>query len=164
MRLAPLALSALMGLSLGADTQQAGAKAPAKAAPDPKRVDIVRLLKVLNWPAANSEAARKQIEAASKDPKFGAFPAAYWKDYEAAATPEAFEKILLPLFDKTYSHDEVKALLRLMATPEFKLFLEKNPDAMLRKDAYEGYSKYMTEVGGKLREKHKVVLPAPAKK
>jgi hypothetical protein len=163
----PAALAAFTALSLTAEVQKPGAAAPAKESKDPKiakQKDIVHLLKVLGWPAGNAEAARKQLQTAAKDPKYSNFPAAYWKDYESAATPEAFEKILVPLFEKAYTHDEIKTLLKFMGSPEFKFFAEKNPDVKVKKEAFEGFSKYMTEVGGKLREKHGVKVGAPVKK
>jgi len=164
MRLMRTAFAALAVLSLNAEIQKPGAKAPAKEAPVSKQKDIAQLLQLLGWPASNAEAARKQLQAAAKDPRFSNFPAAYWKDYESAATPEAFEKILAPLFDKAYTHDDIKGLIKFMGSPEFKFFAEKNPDVKVKKEAFEGFSKYMTETGGKLREKHGVKVPAPAKK
>lgn len=173
MRYPPVALAALAALCLNAEIQKPSQTAPAKESKEQKptkQKDIVSLLKALGWPASNAEAARKQLQTAAKDPKLAAFPAAYWKDYEAAATPEAFEKILVPIFDKAYSHDEIKTILKFVSTAEFKFFLEKNPEVKVKKEAYEGFSKYMTEVSGKLRDKYGVKPPpagplaAPAKK
>lgn len=168
MRLLPLALAAFAALALGAETQKAAPPVSAKEGKDAKeakRKDISALLKLLAWPSTNSDAARQQLKAAAKEPSLASFPAAYWKDYEAAASPEAFERILVPLFDKAYSHEEIKTFIKLVSTPEFKLFAEKNPESLVKKDAYEGFSKYMTEVGGKLREKHGIkAVPAPVKK
>ena len=168
MRSLTFALAALTTLSLGAEIQKPGAAAPAKEAKDPKEAknkDILRLLKLLGWPASNAEAARQQLQSSARDPRFSAYPAAYWKDYEAAASPETFERILLPIFDKNYSHEDIKTFIRLVSSPEFKFFMEKNPEVKVKKEAYETFSKYMTEVGGKLREKHNVKLPgAPVKK
>jgi uncharacterized protein len=173
MRLLPFALTALAPLAtlfLGAETQKPAASVPASEAKDAKdakeakRKDTVRLLKLIGWPATNSEAARQQLQNTAKDPKFAGYPAAYWKDFDAAASPEAFEKILVPLFDKTYSHDEIKSFLKLLNSPEFKLFVEKNPDTKVKKEAFEAFSKYMTETSSKLQDKHGLKGAAPAKK
>lgn len=168
MRLMPAALAVLATFALNAEVQKPKPNAPAQAPKDPKQAkqkDILTLLRILDWPATNSEAARKQLDAAAKDPKAAGMPAAYWKEFHSAAMPDAFEKILIPIFDKAYTHDEVKSLIKLMNTPEFRLFLEKNPETKLKKEAFDGYSKYMTEVGAKLREKHTAKAPAaPVKK
>jgi len=167
-RMTPLALTALTALTLCAETQKPAAVVPPKEAKEPKeskQKDIVRLLRIMGWPATNSEAARQQLQTTAKDTKFAGYPAAYWKDFEGAASPEAFEKILVPLFDKTYSHDEIKTFVKLLSSPEFKLFVEKNPDTKIKKEAFEAFSKYMTEAGAKLQEKHGISKgAAPAKK
>ena len=167
MRTASFALAALTSLSLTADTQKRPTTPAAKA--ESKERDILRFLEALGMPQANSDAARNQISAAAKDPKLSAYPAAYWKDYQEAASPDAFRKFLLPIFDKAYSQDELRAFLKLLADPDFKkaadrnpealrLFFEKHP-AMLKGKAFETFSAYMTEVGKKLREKHGIKAP-----
>jgi hypothetical protein len=173
MRTAPIALAVLTFATLAADTQKTPPSAAVTENRAAKQKDISLLLSVLGWPKANSDAARKQLEGAAKDPKIHAFPAAYWKDYSDAAGPEAFEKLLAPIFDKAYTHAEVKALLNLFASPEFKqlmdkqpeglkLFVDKNP-SLLKAKAFQAYSAHMTEVGKKLREKHGVKLEEPKK-
>jgi hypothetical protein len=172
MRMILLVLAALAFQPLTADTQKSTAPA-VKESPATKQKDIIRFLTVLGMPQANSEAARKQITAASKDPKLAGYPAAYWKDYLDAAAPETFEKLLSPIFDKAYSHDEIKSFLKLFATPEFQKAVEKNPEGyrlfmekhpgMLRAQAFESFSSHMTEVGKKLQQKHGIKAPEPKK-
>lgn len=168
-----LALATLAATNLVADTQKTAPPAASKENREAKARDIQRLLQALGMPQSNSEAARKQITAASKDPKLASFPAAYWKDYLESASPETFERLLLPLYDKAYSHEDIKALLRLFASAEFKQAMDKQPEgmrllteknpAMLRGKAFEAFSAHMTEVGRKLQEKHGI-KPADAKK
>ena len=66
--------------------------------------------------------------------------------------------------DRAYSHEDIKAFLRLFASPEFKQAMDKQPEgmrllteknpAMLRGKAFEAFSAHMTEVGRKLQAKH----------
>ena len=124
-------------------------------------------------PQANSDAARSQITAASKDPKLSGYAAAYWKDYQDSASPDAFRKILLPIFDKAYSHDEIKAFLKLLADPDFKKAADRNTDGLrllfekhptlLKGKAFESFTAYMNEVGKKLHEKHGIKAPESRK-
>ena len=173
MRFAPLALASLALLNLAADTQKKVAAPATKEPRDSKQKDIVRLLGALGMPQANSEAARKQITAASKEARLASYPAAYWKEYLDAAAPETFEKILVPIFDKAYSHDEIRTFLKLYSSPEFKQLLEKQPEgtrllteknpANLRGKAFEAFSAHMTEVGRTLQAKHGIKAVEPKK-
>ena len=173
MRIPAIALALFAFASLAADTQKTPPSPVMKENREAKQKDISLLLNVLGWPKANSDAARKQLEGAAKDPKIHAFPAAYWKDYSDAASPDAFEKLLTPIFDKAYSHSEIKALLNMFASPEFKqlmdkqaeglkLFIDKNP-SLVKAKAFQVYSAHMTEVGKKLREKHGIKVEEPKK-
>lgn len=169
-----LALATLVAVNLPADTQKTAPPAASKENRDAKAKDIQRFLAALGMPQSNSDAARKQIAIASKDPKLAAFPASYWKDYLESASPETFEKLLIPLYDRAYSHEDIKAFLRLFASPEFKQVTEKQPEgmrllaeknpAMLRGKAFEAFSAHMTEVGRKLQAKHGVKSEEPKKK
>lgn len=174
MRTLSYALAFVALSSLAADTQKQPS-VPAKTATraESKERDILRFLEALGMPQANSEAASKQISAAAKEPKLSGYPAAYWKDYQESVSPDVFRKLLLPIFDKAYSHDEIKAFLKLLADPDFKkaadknadglrLFFEKHP-ALLKGKAFESFSAYMTEVGKKLRDKHGIKAPEPKK-
>lgn len=166
MKTLSLALATLAAVNLAADTQKTAPTAASKENRDAKIKDIQRLLAALGMPQSNSDAARKQITTASKDPKLAAFPAAYWKDYLESASPETFEKLLLPIYDRAYSHEDIKAFLRLFASPEYKQVTEKQPEgmrllaeknpALLRGKAFEAFSAHMTEVGKKLQAKHGV--------
>lgn len=150
-------------LSLAADTQKPAVAAPA-ASKTTKAQDISHLLGALGWPEANSETARKQLATAAKDPKLAGYPAAYWKDYNEAASPAAFEKLLQPVFDQAYSHEEIKALVKLFASAEMKKVMEKHPEglrllldkhpALLKAKSYDAFSKHLTEVGKELAKKH----------
>ena len=161
-----LVLATLASGFLPADTQKTAPAPATKESREAKTQDLQRFLAALGMPRSNSEAARKQITAASKDPKLAAFPPAYWKDYLDSASPETFEKLLLPIYDKAYSHEDIKAFLKLFASPEFKQVLDRQPEgmrllteknpAMLRGKAFEAFSAHMTEVGRKLQEKHGV--------
>lgn len=137
--------------------------APA-VAPSTKKADLVLLMKHLGIGSTNSEATHKQIQAARKDPKLANLPAGYWADLEKAANPQAFEQLLLPIFDKAYTHDEVRQLLRLMANPEFKLFMEKNPLQKLVREGYPAFSKYMDDQAKQLKEKYQAAPKAESKK
>jgi hypothetical protein len=173
MRIHSFALAGLAFLAMAADTQKTTAPATAKVSPDTKQNDIVRFLAALGMPKANSEAARKQITTASKDPKLSSYPAAYWQDYLESAAPATFEKILVPIFDKAYTHEEIKACLKMYGSAEFKQVMEKHPEgmlllfeknpAMLRGQAFEAFSTHMTEVGRKLQQKHGIKAPESKK-
>ncbi|MBI4912612.1 MAG: hypothetical protein HY823_07735 [Acidobacteria bacterium] len=168
MRPVSLLVGLLLAAPLAADIQKTKPAGP-QAVQDAKRQDAIRLMGILDWPRGNSEAAKKQLEAAAKDPNLKNFPAAYWKDYAAAATPEAFEAILVPLVEKVYTAQELKNLVKLLSSPEMKTVADKHPEALallldkapglIKPKAYEAFSKHMTEVGKKLQEKHGVKLP-----
>lgn len=144
---------------LAADTQKsvpAASQSPAASAPasEAKSKDIHRLLGVLGIAKENSDATRKQLKEARKDAKLASFPDAYWKDFESAASPEAFEKILAPLFEKTYTAEEIKLLIKIYSAPENKFLIDKDPRMVVRKEAFEAFSTYMTETGKRLAKKH----------
>lgn len=154
----------------GNPTAKAGSPAKTEAKLPPKARDIAKLIFLLGLPQANSEAARKQLAAAAKDPKLSGYPEAYWKDYQEAASPDVFATLLHPLFDKAYTQDEVAQLVQLLESPEFKAAADKHPKgtallfqkhpSLLTNAAYKRFSEHMSEVGKKLREKHGIKEPA----
>lgn len=97
-----LVLALLAPLGVAADTQKKTDPAPKKAATPAKETgdsrtrDISRLLGMLGMPKANSEAARRQLAAAAKDPKLTGFPEAYWKEYNEAASPRPSRSCCCP--------------------------------------------------------------------
>lgn len=157
-------LLATLGCLLPADAspQRPGAT---DAAPTTKTADLMQLIRRLAIGSTNADATRKQIQVARKDPKLASLPPAYWNDLEQVATPEVFERLMLPILDKAYTHEEVRQLLKLMTTPEFRLFMDKNPLQKVVREGYPVFSKYMDEQAKQLREKHQPTPQgAPEKK
>ena len=58
------------------------------------------------------------------------------------------------MFEKTYTAEEIKLLIKIYSAPENKFLIDKDPRMVVRKEAFEAFSTYMTETGKRLAKKH----------
>ena len=124
---------AALAASPSIDTKQAtlaskpAAKAAAKSATTPNGAKIEAIKKMLATSGTvegNVEAARESIKAMTKNspninPKF-------WAELEKNVNHAAFEQMLVGVYDRNYTLDEIKGLTKFYASPVGKVFLEKN--------------------------------------
>lgn len=97
---------------------------PAAAVSDVKLQAIRRMLAVSGTVAGNVEGAKEAIKGIMKNSP-GVSPK-FWEELTKSASQEAFEHILIQIYDRNYTLDEIKDLTRFYESPTGKVFLERN--------------------------------------
>ena len=124
-----LSAALLLTANLSADTKKS---TPAAKPEDPqvhtiskgKAEAIRKLLAVSGILEGNLEGARKAIEGMKKNsPNVNPL---FWGDLETKVTTQAFEPVLMAIYDHNYSLEEIKGLTHFYQSPAGKAFLEKN--------------------------------------
>ena len=90
-----------------------------------KRTDIRKLLVAMHVGEVGSNSLRHM--ANTMKATSSALPEAFWDEYAAEATPEKLVEVSVPVYEKNLSHDEVKAYLAFVATPEGASIMSKMP-------------------------------------
>jgi hypothetical protein len=125
--------------------------------------DIRTLLGLLNVGPQMRQNLIDQIdqERAAKDPEV---PAAFWDEFEKEALnslPEYIER-LIPTYDETFTHSEIKTLIKLHQEPAMaKLMRSQNALAEAHTKAGE---KWGEELGMKVAQRMESGEEAPAQK
>lgn len=133
--IAGIAAGCLCAASASIDTQQAAkpsSKAAAKPAPGPDaaKLEAVRqMLAISHTVDGNVEAAQESIKAMKKNsptinPKF-------WDELSGKANHAAFEHLLVGIYDKAYTLEEIRGITKFYTSPAGKAFLEKNGKALV---------------------------------
>jgi len=162
--IATTAASLLAAVSPSADTKQAtpasklAAKAAAKPATAPNGAKIEAIKKMLATSGTvegNVEGARESIKAMTKNspninPKF-------WDELDQKVNRAAFEQMLVEVYDRNYTLDEINGLTKFYASPAGKAFLEKNGKVL--SESGRTLQAYMEGNSKELMKKHG--QPAP---
>ncbi len=131
--IAGIAAGCLCAASASIDTQQAAkpsSKAAAKPAPDAAKLEAVKqMLAISHTVDGNVEAAQESIKAMKKNsptinPKF-------WDELSGAANHAAFEHLLVGIYDRAYTLEEIRGITKFYTSPAGKAFLEKNGKAQV---------------------------------
>ena len=120
-----------------------------------KREVILRLLKVTRSGALSVQMVKEGIEAQKR--AMPHVPEIFWTEFAKAMNPEAFEAMALPIYDKHFALEELKAILAFYETPVGRLMLEKMP-RVLRESMEAG-----KELGGRLGDETALRLKAEGK-
>jgi hypothetical protein len=73
-------------------------------------------------------------------------PAEFWTELLKELKPEEFIDRMIPIYDKHFSHEEIKAWIAFFETPAGQAFL-KNQRLVLQESAVVGQA-YVQEIGG----------------
>lgn len=90
-----------------------------------KTEDISRLLEVTNVKAQAAQMfdlMMPALQAMAPD-----VPEAFWTMFREKLDMESYVALFIPVYDRHFSHDEIKALLRFYETPAGKKFVEATP-------------------------------------
>ena len=154
--IAGIAMGCLCSASASIDTKQATkppSKATAKPAPAPnaaKLEAIKQMLAISHTVDGNVAAAQESIKAMKKNsptinPKF-------WDELSGAANHTAFEHLLVGIYDRAYTLDEIRGITKFYASPIGKAFLEKNGKTL--QDSGHAMQAYMESHSKDLMKKY----------
>jgi hypothetical protein len=73
-------------------------------------------------------------------------PAEFWTELIKELKPEEFIERMIPIYDKHFSHEEIKAWIAFFETPAGQAFF-KNQRLVLQESAIVGQA-YVQEIGG----------------
>jgi hypothetical protein len=98
------------------------------AEPSPKEKDIRRLLGLMNASSMGAQVMGQLRQVFSQqNPNI---PAAFWDNFMSKAKPEDMTDMIVPIYDKHLSHDDIKELCKFYETPVAKKFVAQMPKIM----------------------------------
>lgn len=125
----------------------------AQEAPEPgasgKEADIRKLLDVTGSARIGVESADQLIEQFKT--AMPQVPEEFWRDFRAELNEEALVELLVPIYDKHLTHEEITGLIEFFETPIGKSYVEKMP-AIMRESQMAG-QKWGQKVGMKVQKK-----------
>lgn len=123
-----------------------------------KKADIKRYLELSEGLNKQVEGAKRAIQAQrmknGKD-----MPEAAWNNLLKAANREAFEAVMIGVYDKSYTAQEMKGILKLIDSPLFKKF-SQNERTQVQKAIDTAMDRTMTETSRRLMQKHQAAKGA----
>lgn len=91
-----------------------------------KRADIIKLLDVSN---TKSQAAQMfDLMLPSLKALAPSAPQAFWTTFESMLDLDSFVEMFIPLYDKYFTHDEIRGLLEFYESPVGRKMLAVTPD------------------------------------
>jgi hypothetical protein len=90
-----------------------------------KSQDIVRLLEITNTKAQAAQMfdlMMPSMLAAVPD-----VPSAFWTTFKSLLDLESFVNLLIPIYDRHFSHDDIRGLIQFYESPVGKKFIEVTP-------------------------------------
>ncbi|MBK8727118.1 MAG: hypothetical protein IPL96_14030 [Holophagaceae bacterium] len=146
-----LVLAALAALPAAADTQK---KSPVAAQGEAaqKKADIKRYLMLSEGVKRQVDSARRSV-AGMKKGSSKEIPESFWVDLEKSVTPEAFEAAMAEVYDKKYTAQEMREIVKLIDNPVFKKFSQIE-QTEVQKAVGEALQRVMEENSKRLMPKH----------
>lgn len=124
------------------------AAAPGQATPS-KQALIQRLLKLTKAGELGLQAMRQGITAQKQaSPQI---PEAFWTEFMKRFSVEQIEAMVLPVYERHFSAEELQALLRFFETPAGRAFLEKQP--VIQQESMEAGQALGEKIGREVAEK-----------
>ncbi|MFB6351962.1 MAG: DUF2059 domain-containing protein [Bradymonadaceae bacterium] len=90
-----------------------------------KREDIRRLLKITGTPKLGLRIARRIIENMKRS--YPDVPDKFWAEFEDELSEDAFISIIVPIYEKQFTHEDVKKLIEFYKTDVGQKYVEKLP-------------------------------------
>lgn len=118
---APLALAEPQA----APAAPAASAAPAAAKSNPKLEDVRRLLKLMGQAKVGQQVIDQMIPAMKESVPH--VPAGFWEDFRKEAKPDELFDQLAIIYDKHFSHSEVKEIIAFYESPAGKKQISEMP-------------------------------------
>jgi len=103
-----------------------------------KKQDIAKLLDVMDVKAQAVQMIDLMLPS-MKGMAPGA-PAEFWVKFKASIKMETFVELLIPIYDKHFSQDDIKNLIKFYESPTGKKFVKVSP--AMTQDAFQASQKW----------------------
>jgi hypothetical protein len=103
-----------------------------------KKQDIIKLLDVMDVKAQATQMIDLMLP--SMQGMVPGAPAEFWTKFKAGVKMETFVEMLVPIYDKHLSHDDVKNLIKFYESPTGKKFIKVSP--AMTQDAFLASQKW----------------------
>ena len=90
-----------------------------------KRADIVRLFEVTNTTEQAEMVITKYREILSQ--AYSNIPDEWWDEVMAQMISSSFQEMLIPIYDRHMTHEEIKGVIELFETPAGQRYIEVMP-------------------------------------
>lgn len=91
----------------------------------PKTKDIRRLLEITGTPKLGLRIAKRIIKSMKRS--HPDVPEKFWDEFENEMSKDAFISIIVPIYEKHFTHDDIKKLIEFYKTDVGKKYVEKLP-------------------------------------
>lgn len=121
-----------------------------------KRADILKLLQAMHSGEMAAQGMRQMVTAMRESNK--ELPQEFWDEFLKAATPEKLTELVVPIYEEQLTHQEVKAYLAFVQTPDGASIVKKLPEVLKAsmKAGQEWGRKLGLEIAQKLHEEGKM--------
>jgi len=103
-----------------------------------KKQDIVKLLEIMDVKAQAMQMIDLMLP--SMQAMVPGAPAEFWTKFKSGIKTETFMEMLIPIYDKHLSQDDIKNLIKFYESPTGKKFIKVMPS--LTQDAYKAGEKW----------------------
>jgi hypothetical protein len=124
MTLRPLALA--LAVAAFAPPLAASAAPPAPSAENAKTRDIRRLLVLTGSGNLGKQVATQLIASFQK--AIPDVPASFWEEFAKEIDANELVELIVPIYDRHFSHDEVKAIIAFYESPAGRKLVSKLPE------------------------------------
>ncbi len=114
-----------------------------------KQKDIEKIL-TLTGSAQMAVQVIEQMVGAFKQTMPNA-PAKFWDDFMKEVDPNDLVKLMVPVYDKHFTHDDIKQLIKFYESPIGKKFLEKTP--MITQESMTAGQQWGQQLAARVPEK-----------
>jgi len=103
-----------------------------------KKQDIAKLLDAMDVKAQAVQMIELMLP--SMQGMVPGAPAEFWTKFKAGIKMETFVEMLIPIYDKYFSHDDIKSLIKFYESPTGKKFIKVSPS--MTQDAFQASQKW----------------------
>lgn len=116
-----------------------------------KETQIRKLLDITGSVKLGTESMDRIIETFKTN--FNNVPAEFWDEFRSEIDAEGLIKLIVPIYDKYYSEEDVRQLIAFYETPLGKKLIEKTP--FILRDSFTSGQQWGKEIGARVVERLK---------
>jgi len=116
-----------------------------------KSKDIKKLLEITGTANNVKLAMGNMIGIMKKNPVYKDIPTEFWDKFVQEINFDEFIEMYVPIYDKYYSHEDVKGIVKFYETPTGKKVIQNMP--LIMSESMSMGQKWGMEIGKKIAEK-----------
>lgn len=124
-----------------------------------KRADIRKLLKLMGSARMGVQATEQLVR--TYQIALPQVPPSFWRQLSAQITEDALIELIVPIYDRNLSHDDVRALLTFYSSPAGQRFLKALPE--IQRESHVAGQRWGLQLTRQVEEqvKKQALRPAP---